>query len=432
MSPPTRRTLAALALLAAFGLGGLAGAWAHRAEWHRPLLDRLSPLAGDAEAGPGSGWNRARSTPGGADVGDLTAAQLEVLGYASGYEAAPADTRGRVSAAAQPGFNLYTSGHAAEARLTDLRGRVLHRWHYPDPGLDESFTRMWRRARLEPDGDLFAILDYASLYKLDAGSNLLWRFDAGCHHDLDVTADGRVYVLTFERLQHPAFPDRPVVADNGIAVLSPDGALERSVSILDAFHRSDYATLLQRAPAGPDVLHANTVEVLDGRLAARSPAFRAGNVLVSMRSLDTVAVVDMDQERVVWALAGLWREQHEPTVVAPGHLLVFDNLGRGGRSRVLEIDPFTQRIAWRYPADDGTPLFAEALGAAQRLANGNTLIVEATAGRALEVTRAGELVWEFWNPERAGEQGEFIATLAHLERLPPDFPVDWADAAPAP
>ena len=62
---------------------------------------------------------------------------------------------------------------------------------------------------------------------------------------------------------------------------------------------------------------------------------------------------------------------------------------------------------------------------AQRLPNGNTLITESDGGRALEVTPDRRIVWEFFNPHRAGEQGEYIATLFELLRLPPDFPVDW-------
>jgi hypothetical protein len=37
---------------------------------------------------------------------------------------------------------------------------------------------------------------------------------------------------------------------------------------------------------------------------------------------------------------------------------------------------------------------------ADRLPNGNTLIVESDAGRAFEVTAEGEIVWEFLNPDR--------------------------------
>ena len=59
------------------------------------------------------------------------------------------------------------------------------------------------------------------------------------------------------------------------------------------------------------------------------------------------------------------------------------------------------------------------------LSNGNTLIVESDAGRAFEVDRGGEIVWEYYNPHRAGPHGELIATLFDVVRLPEDFPTGW-------
>ena len=56
-----------------------------------------------------------------------------------------------------------------------------------------------------------------------------------------------------------------------------------------------------------DIFHTNTVEVLDGRLAGRLPAFREGNVLLTLREIDLVAVLDMDAARIVWALSSSWR-----------------------------------------------------------------------------------------------------------------------------
>ena len=69
------------------------------------------------------------------------------------------------------------------------------------------------------------------------------------------------------------------------------------------------------------------------------------------------------------------------------------------------------------------------MGIAQRLPGGNTLIVESTAGRAIEVTPDHRVVWEFWNDERAGENDEFIATIPFMERLAPDLDLGWADRA---
>jgi outer membrane protein assembly factor BamB len=206
-------------------------------------------------------------------------------------------------------------------------------------------------------------------------------------------------------------------------VLTPEGEVQRKLSVLEAFERSPYAALLERMPPRPDILHTNTLEILDGRLAERHPAFRRGNLLLSVLELDTVAVLDPGSGEIVWALSDLWRKQHQPTVVGDGRLLVFDNVGAGpDRSRVLELDPFTREVLWRYGGDPETDFLSRTLGSCQRLPNGNTLITESENGRALEVTPQGEVAWEFASPHRAGEQGELVAVLFEMERLAPDFP----------
>ena len=43
------------------------------------------------------------------------------------------------------------------------------------------------------------------------------------------------------------------------------------------------------------------------------------------------------------------------------------------------------------------------ISSAQRLPNGNTLIVEGSDGRFIEVTREHEIVWEYINPYDSGE-----------------------------
>jgi outer membrane protein assembly factor BamB len=168
-----------------------------------------------------------------------------------------------------------------------------------------------------------------------------------------------------------------------------------------------------------DIFHTNTLEVLDGRSADRDPAFRAGNVLLSVLKLDTIAVLDPERGEIVWAKTGSWRRQHQPTFLDDGNLLVFDNRGPGGESsRVVEIDPRTGSTVWSYDKD----LFSKTLGSCQRLPNGNTLITESENGRALEVTRDGRVVWEYYNPNRAGEHKELVAVLFEVVRLPDSFP----------
>lgn len=449
MPAPKSRTWTTVALVCAFVLGLLVGQ-----RW--PGAGPAAPPQGDgtgagAEGFPGRAgepdtpvrgkWRRARTAaPGDAppeEIPEQGAEALLAMPYLQGYRPAgpPAPTVTVHDAeAVAPGLNLYVSGHGPEAFLMDPVGRTLHTWRttlrearpelYADgpPRAEIRKVEYFRRARPLPDGSLLAIFEGLALVKLDAASNLLWAYRGGAHHDLDLAEDGRIFVLDREGKELARLGrDHPILEDF-VTVLSPEGEVLRKISILEAFERSPYAPLLLRMPEQPDVLHTNTLEILDGGLAHHGPAFRRGNLLISVLELDTVAILDPESEEVVWALTGLWRKQHQPTVVPPGRLLVFDNLGAGfGRSRVMEVDPITQEVAWSY-GGGSADLYSKTLGSCQRLANGNTLITESENGRALEVTKAGEPVWEFRSPHRAGDEGELVAVLPELVRLPPDFP----------
>jgi hypothetical protein len=335
------------------------------------------------------------------------------------------------------GFTLVTTTHGARARLLDMRGKVVHEWelpfsrawprppHVPDPLPDKQVH--WFRCHLFPNGDLLAIYQAESdtpcgygLVKLDKDSKLLWRYARRVHHDLDVDEQGRIYTLTEEiKRQAPAGLDylpTPYVADS-LVVLSPDGQELASVPIDEAIRDSAYALLLstsigEQATARDratlnasfvspvqtlsrgDLFHTNSVKVLTRTRARRFRLFRAGQVLLSLRSLHTIAVVDVGKRRVVWAARGPWRIQHDAEFLDNGHLLLFDNHGWSKGCRVIEYDPTTQAIPWVYSQADGKPFHAGFRGMKQRLPNGNTLIVDPDEGRLLEVTHGKELVWE--------------------------------------
>lgn len=361
------------------------------------------------------------------------AADVRALPYLQGYKTAedrPAIVE-HDPAAAFEGLNFYVSGHAAEAVLIDMRGQVLHRWRYPlrrlwpdlaqDPGMKK--LEYWRRAYLYPNGDLLGIYEGQGIVKLDARSRVLWSHRGGIHHDLQVLPNGDVWVLDREGKVIPRINPEKGVLEDRVTVLGPQGRVKRKISLLKAFERSPYASLLETMAREGDIFHTNTLEVLDGRFADRDPAFRKGNVLVSVLKLDALAILDPDREEIVWAKTGVWRRQHQPTFLDSGRLLLFDNLGAGrSQSRVLEIDPGTGETVWQYGGTPGVDFLSKTLGSCQRLPNGNTLLTESENGRAIEVTPGGRIVWELYNPHRAGENRELVAVLFEVVRLPPDFP----------
>ena len=377
-------------------------------------------------------WRRARR-PAPAARPQSATADVRALPYLQGYR--PAEDRSTVvvhdPAAVDRGLNFYVSGHAAEADLMDMEGRVLHRWQYPlrrlwpDLAADPENAKLeyWRRAYLFPNGDILGIYEGIGLVKLDARSRVLWARRGGFHHDLSVLADGTIWVLDREGKILPRINPKEGVFEDMATELAPDGRVIRKVSILEAFERSPYAGLLRRMEHAGDVFHTNTLEVLDGRFAGRHPAFRKGNLLLSVLKLDTLAVLDPERGTIVWAKTGGWRRQHQPTFLDNGNLLLFDNLGAGSdRTRVLEIDPVSGAVRWQFGGRPGVDLFSKTLGSCQRLPNGDTLITESEGGRALEVAPDGRVLWEFNNPHRAGDHGELVAVLFEMIRLPADFP----------
>jgi hypothetical protein len=381
-------------------------------------------------------WRTAREfVPGGGtpDEERERLSELLALPYLSGSREAPPEAANVTvydQERAFAGINLYTSGHAPAAFAVDMMGRVLHQWRFDIdrvwPDVPRTMhSHFWRRAYWYPNGDILAIFEGIGMIRLNKDSKLLWAYRGGCHHEAAVAQDGRIYVLVRQPEILPDINNEEYVLTDGIAVLEPDGEIVGEYSLMDAFRHSDFNRLLMNMRPRGDLMHTNSIEVLDGSLETLSDIYRRGNLLVSLRKLETIAIVDPETARVVWAASAgpnhMWAQQHDPTVLSQGDILLFDNIGRNGKSRVIEFDPAEEEIVWQYPADDAGSLYSKSCGANQVLPNGNILITESDDGRALEITRAGDTVWEFYNPHRAGDDDRLIATLFEMVRVESDY-----------
>jgi len=364
--------------------------------------------------------------------------QLESIGYLRGTrEEARAGVSVHFPAKAHQGLNLYTSAHAPEAILMDMEGRPLHTWRFPyqdafgQPKRAKSNAQWWRRIYLYPNGDLLAIFAGLGVVKIDKDSKLLWSSPLPAHHDLEVEPNGDIYTLTRVAQMIPRIhPSAPILEDF-ISVLGPDGVEKQRVSLLEAFENSPHRDLIFEGKRKEgDLFHTNTVTMLDGHIEATSPPFAKGRILTSMNALGVIAVVDLPSRSIVWARKMPPVGQHDPQVLANGNLLLFENNQNSDHSRVVEVDPVDFDVRWSYGGSDEQPLYSWGLGTVQRLPNGNTLITESDAGRALEVTPEGEIVWQFHNPQRAGDRNQYIATLPEVLRLPADFAEGWCAGTP--
>jgi hypothetical protein len=375
--------------------------------------------------------------------------RLSAIGYVAGSEP-PADRSGvtvHEPASAAPGFNLMTSGHAPTALLLDMQGEVVHSWRadfqqlFPDhPKAAEGPSpkrNFWRIARLLPDGELIGIWELYGLFKLDRHSNILWSRQIKAHHDLQITPDGSIHLLEAARRRLPEIPDRLAI-DDFVVERDAHGKEIRRFAISEALRALDWADLrrafwernrtrgyglTQRGRFDP--FHTNALQVLSASDAAGLGApFEAGDVLLSMAMLDTIAVIDPRTQEVRWWQQGPFGMQHQPRVAPDGGIVVFDNHHARQRSAVKVFDPHTHRVVWEFTGSDSEPLHSRRSGGAEFLANGNLLVVETDRGRALELTSEKQIVWEYRSPYRAGGDGDRVAGIYSMQRIE-ESEVSW-------
>jgi hypothetical protein len=336
------------------------------------------------------------------------------------------------------GFTLCTYAAMGnlntQAFLLNMRGDVVHKWSLVLSQVWPNSTPVQTTANdslvgsfgcyLYPNGDLLVVLHGMEqairghgLIKLDKDSKVLWAHAGNVHHDVDVAPDGTIYAVEHASVDEmPKGLDHiptPTLVDSLVKLSRGGKPLSSPIPLLEAFRDSRYASLLDSlAPLNrralsqgllmprlidhlrpTDALHTNCVHYLTSELAPRFPLFKAGQVLISMRHLDAIAVVDPDKKSVVWAARGPWQAQHDAHFLPNGHILIYDNLGSPLGTRVLEYDPTTQAFPWSYSGENHGAFFSDTRGMSQRLPNGNTLVVNSQGGELLEVTPDKEVVW---------------------------------------
>lgn len=340
-----------------------------------------------------------------------------------------------------PGYTLYSSGHDAAVMALDLDGNEVHRWsvpfseiwprapHVPRPVPDRAIYI--RRFHPYPNGDLVVLYETPTtspngrgLARITRSGNVLWTYNDCTHHDLYVGDDGRIYTLT-QTIRSDAHPDFAYLKgpqiEEFVAILSPEGKELQKFSLFDLLGESPYLRkIVTRTDSHGDILHSNTVSLVGEEFAALYPEITSGDLMVCLRNLNLVIVIHPESQQIVWATSGPWHFPHDPTPLADGTILIFDNCFNRGtevRSRVLQFDPRDSRITWSFSAGEGSlPLLSHIRSCQQRLPNGNTLINESDHGRILEVTPAGEVVWEYVNPIRGGMKETLIPVVSGATR----------------
>lgn len=323
------------------------------------------------------------------------------------------------------GYNLISG--TGIVKLINMAGEIVHRWDL-DTSVYKGFIH---RARLLPNGRLMLLFGARKpgkqLVEFDWDGRETWSYapENFAHHDFWPTNEESVFLIchaylpdTYRmRITDPVRRATRVFGDELIEVDRKGNVIWRWVQ-----HEHMDINWCNPIPAsrdwagGPDNntitdwTHTNTIQALPSNKwhDAGDQRFKPGNILQSLRQLDTINIVDKDSGDIVWSYTGDYNGgmsgQHEPHMIekglpGAGNIIVFDNgaspyknLAHCGCSYVLEINPSDNSLVWVY--DDSHKLHARFTANCQRLPNGNTLILESMCRRLFEVTPDKEIVWE--------------------------------------
>ncbi len=335
-------------------------------------------------------------------------------------------------------------------RLIDAEGKTLHHWNI-DPKALFPFKNIPKNtyvhgSYLFPNGDVLFNIEYAGLVRMNACGEVLWTIERQTHHSVFRDEQGNFRVSGYRKVPAGSerakqfVPIRRPFGEDTLLTISPQGEILQEISLLEALYNSDYKHLLWhydrvKSPWQGDVLHLNDIEVLGTERAEEFPGFVAGDVVISAKFINTVAVLSAEG-KIKWLTSQTFTHQHDPDFESGGWITVFDNRTDGshdgrylGGTQIKSIHPSSGETRILYPPPGAAPIYTGAGGKHQLLDNGNRLITEAQAGRVLEVSAESDLVWEWVNSpySEGGEESEFVAEILEGTRynLDPETINGW-------
>jgi hypothetical protein len=327
---------------------------------------------------------------------------------------------------AHKGLNLVTkvaSDRQLIVEIVDMNGQQLNEWqidwfkiwpdaeHLPESVLpkDKPGTHIGGALVME-DGDLVFNFEFLGLVRLDHKGNVVWRLPYQTHHSVHRHDDGNLWVCGMKVHTEPdsRFPNRkPPFTEYTLLEVTPYGKIAEEWSVADLLNENGLAGLLYLGTPtnnplvlGGDWLHLNDVEPFPATM--EEDFFRQGDILVSLRNINTVFVFNRHNRKIKFICTGWFVRQHDPDFLDGNRFSVFDNNNiapeeHGQQSRIVIVSAREKTLEVFFEGSLNAPFYTDIIGKHQWLSNGNLLITESKKGRAFEINRRGEVVWQYVN-----------------------------------
>jgi hypothetical protein len=341
-----------------------------------------------------------------------------------------------------------------ELRLIGRDGSVVARWKvrfselFKDQDHRTPLSTDWNidthGAIALSDGSVVFNFEYGGTVKLDRCGNVVWKVNKSTHHSIEMAEQGGFWipnrVLNRQTQPYSFYPFLPHFQEDTILHVSEEGKILSETSVPDIFYRSGLEALLTATGSQftkgmkpiREIVHLNKIEELSIEYSTAFPLFDAGDLMLSFRDYNLLVVVDPTTMLIKWHKTGPWVRQHDPEFVSAGKIRVFNNnlyaLTKGGgngaldnnrfrQSNIIEFDPVLNISKVIYGDSELHPLFSTIRGKHEMTYSGNWLITEFEGGRVFEISKDGEIVWEYINKYN----DEYVAEITESRVYPREY-----------
>ncbi|CAN5140600.1 aryl-sulfate sulfotransferase [soil metagenome] len=311
--------------------------------------------------------------------------------------------------------------------LLDLLGNPVHTWTVDKQPL---------YSQLRKNGNLLVVMEAPSyshplppggntgtIEELDWNSKVVWKYqNEAMHHDFVDLPNGNILIALWEKTPNQIASTiqggTPNTTLNDSVFSDNIVEINRQGKIVWSWHAYDHLDPAKDVIG--DLMPQFAWTYTNGLVyTPHNPIDGSEAFVISMRSLSEVIMVRKSDGQILWrSPKDMFNNQHDPTVLPNGNIMVFDNsFTRAPNpfpsygSRVVEVNPKTNQIAWQFDGGAGVidkiRFFAPIVGGAQRLPNGNTLITDGPKGHIFEVTKDKKVVWDLVSPYTTQQTGEF-------------------------
>jgi len=344
----------------------------------------------------------------------------------------------------QPGLTLITglsNERTMSIKAINFEGESIHNW-------DIDWYKIWpdsnhipahlipkgkpgthiHGSKVTQNGGVLFNFENLGFVHLDACGNTVFKVSYPTHHAIEEDENGDYWLPGQIYHQEPLaqYPNYiPPFKDDTIVKISKQGKVLFEISIMDVLKKNGYSGLMylstlksRNTQVSGDIYHLNDVELFPNSMDEGT--FKHGDVMVSLRNINTVFVFDPKTLKIRYLTTGKFVRQHDPDFIDGDHFSVFDNnhiapSEYGQNSKIVIVSALDDQVQDYFSSADKVPFYTNIMGKHQWLENGNLLMLESMNGRVIEVNTQKEVVWSYNNVLTGGK---LISIMEGAHRLP--------------